>query len=564
MDNFLLQAVVDEVRPRIVGYRIGRIFQPSKWDLIVDSRQEANASLFIRTETDHLGIFLARRPPNEDNENRPLPSFAVQLRKALGSARVSYIEKLGDDRIVDIGFEKTGPNDQALRLAISLAGRSADIKLIEGSRIVGSLRGRDVGEDYKVPPPIGDRLDPVDLPDQTWLELIERADGDIEAAASRLIGFTPLYSAELAFLSKVRGPVRALRQITTELCKSPPQPAIYSTLPLDSPGDVDSECILASCLLEHLGGWTRTAFQSVSAAAETYYRIFDDRRAILEKRRNIQAVLRSGLKKHLTLRKRLNDDILHCQNADRDQRFGDILLANLHNFSKSGSDFVVKDYFEPGEPMIRIADQDTSDPRHAAEHYFKRAGRARRGLIEVSKRLRAVEEEISKIESRLREASAITSADSLSAFSELDAGPRRHPLARPAGEKKKREAISGVRRYRSSDGLEILVGRTDRDNDNLTLRVARSSDLWFHAADYPGSHVVLRNPQKKAVPPASLREAAELAAKFSQAKNDSKVAVNYCERKFVTKPKGFLPGQVRLSSFKTILVEPRESAERIL
>jgi predicted ribosome quality control (RQC) complex YloA/Tae2 family protein len=124
--------------------------------------------------------------------------------------------------------------------------------------------------------------------------------------------------------------------------------------------------------------------------------------------------------------------------------------------------------------------------------------------------------------------------------------------------------VSGVRRYRSTDGYEILVGRTDRDNDNLTFRLAKSYDLWFHAADYPGSHVVLRNPQRKQVPARAVTEAAQLAAKFSQAKSDAKVAVNYCERKFVTKMKGFAPGQVRLSSFKTVLVEPHEAGERIL
>lgn len=95
------------------------------------------------------------------------------------------------------------------------------------------------------------------------------------------------------------------------------------------------------------------------------------------------------------------------------------------------------------------------------------------------------------------------------------------------------------------------------------MRIAKSYDIWFHAADYPGSHVVLRNPQRKEVPARAIAEAAQLAAKFSQAKGGPKVAVNYCEKKFVSKPKGFAPGQVRLSSFKTILVEPAEAGERI-
>ena len=122
--------------------------------------------------------------------------------------------------------------------------------------------------------------------------------------------------------------------------------------------------------------------------------------------------------------------------------------------------------------------------------------------------------------------------------------------------------IPGVRIYRSSDGYEILVGRGARDNDNLTFRVARPNDLWLHSADYPGSHVVVRREQRKEIPQRTVIEAAQLAARFSQASNDSKVVVHYTPRKFLSKPKGSAPGLVRMSSFKTILVEPKETLKR--
>ena len=164
-------------------------------------------------------------------------------------------------------------------------------------------------------------------------------------------------------------------------------------------------------------------------------------------------------------------------------------------------------------------------------------------------------------------ASTVSTYESLIPLAEkyglIEENRRRGLPAAPPVKKPKDESLPGVRRYRSSDGYEILVGRTDRDNDQLTMRIAKSFDLWFHAADYPGSHVVLRNPRRQPVPQRSIAEAAQLAAKFSQAKDAPKVAVNYCEKKFVTKPKGFAPGQVRLSSFKTILVEPAEAGERL-
>ncbi|HKR00907.1 MAG TPA: NFACT RNA binding domain-containing protein, partial [Pyrinomonadaceae bacterium] len=117
--------------------------------------------------------------------------------------------------------------------------------------------------------------------------------------------------------------------------------------------------------------------------------------------------------------------------------------------------------------------------------------------------------------------------------------------------------------YRSSDGYDILVGRAARDNDHLTFKVARPHDLWLHAADYPGSHVIIRNPTRSDVPHRTIIEAAQLAAQFSQARRDSKVDVHYAQRKFLSKPKGAAPGLVRMSSFRTLTVEPREGIERI-
>jgi predicted ribosome quality control (RQC) complex YloA/Tae2 family protein len=127
----------------------------------------------------------------------------------------------------------------------------------------------------------------------------------------------------------------------------------------------------------------------------------------------------------------------------------------------------------------------------------------------------------------------------------------------------KAEKISGVRRYLSTDGYEILVGRAARDNDNLTFRVAQPNDLWMHTGDYPGSHVVVRNPTRKEIPQRTLIEAAQLAGKFSQASADAKVVVHYTERKFLSKPKGAAPGLVRLSRFRSITVEPKESIPRL-
>ncbi|HET9788430.1 MAG TPA: NFACT RNA binding domain-containing protein, partial [Pyrinomonadaceae bacterium] len=101
-------------------------------------------------------------------------------------------------------------------------------------------------------------------------------------------------------------------------------------------------------------------------------------------------------------------------------------------------------------------------------------------------------------------------------------------------------------------------------NDRLTFRIARPHDWWLHAADYPGSHVVIRNHTRAEIPHRTLIEAAQIAAKFSQAGDDSRVTVHYTQRKFLSKPKGAAPGLVRMSSVRTIVVQPGENVPRIL
>jgi predicted ribosome quality control (RQC) complex YloA/Tae2 family protein len=100
------------------------------------------------------------------------------------------------------------------------------------------------------------------------------------------------------------------------------------------------------------------------------------------------------------------------------------------------------------------------------------------------------------------------------------------------------------------------------DNDFLTFRVARSLEMWLHAADYPGSHVIIRNPQKKDIPDRTLIEAAELAAFYSDAREQPKAAVHYTQRKFVNKPRKSAPGLVSLASHRTIMVKPQITAKK--
>jgi predicted ribosome quality control (RQC) complex YloA/Tae2 family protein len=232
-----------------------------------------------------------------------------------------------------------------------------------------------------------------------------------------------------------------------------------------------------------------------------------------------------------------------------------LILANLADAVRINDKVLVVDYFDENIPTIEIEVDENDSLTRAAEKFFKRYTKARNAKEEISKRLRELESQISnlKLQKELLD-EAIAEKDEGYLIEFLDEKPDKTPTKL---RDKKTENFTGARRFVSSDDFEILVGKASKDNDFLTFRVAKSQDLWLHAADYPGSHVVIKNPNRKEIPPKTLLEAAQIAAFYSHAREQPKVAVHYTPKKFVNKPKGAALGLVSLSSFKTILVEPK-------
>ena len=310
---------------------------------------------------------------------------------------------------------------------------------------------------------------------------------------------------------------------------------------------------------------------SVSEALDRHYLRLERVRAFDARAAAALARLRQQESKLSKLRDNLARDLAGHGDAAEHKRAGDLLLANLSTAERLGGRVRLTDFYAEGEPTIELEIDEQRTLQEEAADRFARYGKAKRAAREVAERLAAAERELTEVAARRAELESVVEArdeEALSAFvggkEKGSATGRRSPRGANAARKGEPGAIPGVRRYRSSDGLDILVGRGARDNDHLTFRVARSFDTWLHAADYPGSHVVVRHAGRDAAPPhRTLVEAAQLAAHFSQAKKDSKVAVNYTQRKFLSKPKGAAPGLVYLASFRTLLVEPREDVERV-
>lgn len=300
-------------------------------------------------------------------------------------------------------------------------------------------------------------------------------------------------------------------------------------------------------------------FASLSESLDNFYLEKEAEKAFLSKAGAAQTKLKQETSKREKLFKKLKLDLENHGEAEKWKRFGDLLLANLADAIRFENKVLVVDYFDENVPTLEIEIDENDSLTEAAEKFFRRYTKARNAKEEISKRLEILENEISELKAkteRLNLAIEEKDEDILAEF--VETKPEKTPTK---SKEKVSDNFKGARRFVSSEGYEILVGKGAKDNDFLTFRVAKSLDFWLHAADYPGSHVIVRNPNRQEISNKTLLEAAQLAAFYSHARQQPKVAVHYTQKKFVNKPKGSNLGLVSLSSFKTILVEPRIEIE---
>jgi predicted ribosome quality control (RQC) complex YloA/Tae2 family protein len=287
---------------------------------------------------------------------------------------------------------------------------------------------------------------------------------------------------------------------------------------------------------------------SPSEAADAYYTSLEQTKAFQARVAAARSQFLKSIRQKEKLKEHLQQDLTNHGDPNEHKRIGDLLLANISTAARAGNKVTVTDYYADGTPSVELEVDENVSLQDEAARRFRLYGKAKRAREEIAERMVQLDREIAQLERQLPQIEEI-----IVEKDEIKVPARKHTGAK----------LPGVRRYRSTDGYEVLVGRAARDNDNLTFKIAQPNDLWLHAGDYPGSHVVIRNPTRKEIPHRTIIEAAQLAGRFSQASEDTKVVIHYTHRKFLSKPKGAASGLVRLSRFRSITVEPKEGIPRI-
>jgi predicted ribosome quality control (RQC) complex YloA/Tae2 family protein len=274
-------------------------------------------------------------------------------------------------------------------------------------------------------------------------------------------------------------------------------------------------------------------------------------------RQHYARLLRRRLSRLERRRGKILADLAKAQEGEGLRRRGELLRVHQAKVPPGLTQVTLPDYYAGSGATLTIPLDPTISVEANALRYFKQARKAKRGLPIMERRLAETEKELHQWEGALRE---VEQADTPGALEAATSAHGLVHLARPPARPRRRgdEAAARLepRRFLSSDGREILVGRSAAGNEHLTFHLARPHDLWLHVEGYGGSHVVIRNPKGQTVPPVTLREAAQIAAYFSKARNARKVPVHYTAVRFVRRSKGGKSGTVLITQEKAIIVPP--------
>ena len=562
LDALCLTAVAGEVRAAVQGGKIDKIYQPTRDEVVLYIRGPAgNVRLLLSANPGHPRAHLTER--NRENPEQP-PMFCMLLRKHLQGARILELNQPPLERILDFRLETLDELGDRVerRLVLEAMGRSANLLLLDGEgRIVDCTRRVDgdlargqrqllPGLFYRQPPAV-DKLNPFTLSSEELRLVLENPLGKAwdKLLLDSFTGLSPLVARELAFRAgddseKLAAELEKLgkaveeNHFTAYLLVREGKPVDFTFLPVLQYGP-ETESIPR---------------ESFSALLDDF---FSDRESAERVRQRGQDLVKSVTSaRDRTARKLGNQarELEATKNRERLRELGDILTSNLHLMEKGMSTFRTMDFYDPEGGEVDIPLDPLLTPQQNAAKYYKEYNKAKTAEEMLTIQIEKGEKELEYLNSVLENIALAEGEKDLQEIRQelTETGY----LRRPKTAAKRAKKVSGKpMEFRSSSGLRISVGKNNSQNDLLTTKLAYKSDIWLHTQKIHGSHVILWLEGGEA-DARSLTEAAQLAAYFSQARDGSKVPVDYTPVKYVKKPAGARPGMVVYTTYQTAVVEP--------
>ena len=563
-DAFFLSAVLEEVREKCLGARIDKIHQPSRDTLILQmhSRDHRTKLLFAANPTAPR-LHLTTASP--ENPAEP-PMFCMLLRKHLMGAKLSHISQPPMERCATFTFDCTDEMGFPVqkKLVAELMGRTCNLYLLspEG-RILDCLRriGLDEsakraalpGLNYQEPDPVT-KQNLLEAPDFRAFLAMPGADVLSDRLMDTFGGLSPLVCREAALFAAGDTDARvdgldldaAAEKLALFFAEhlNHPKPCYYA-LADGTPKQ------FAFCPIRQYGEYKEA--ESFGGLLDMYYTVRDRKDSMRQKSQAVRKTVQN-LCTRLTRKLAIQEKELEATyDRERLRQLGDIVTANIHKIVKGQTTVQCEDFYDEDMKIIDIPISPILSPQQNAAKFYKDYARMKNAEKELTKQIELGETELYYLKSVLEELNrAQTDAELEEIKRELQDGGY---IRADGGRKKVKQAKLQPMRFESTDGYPIYVGRNNRQNEELTFKLARKDDIWCHASKVHGSHVII-SCGGTTPPDDTITQAAQLAAYYSETTGGQNIPVDVTPVKQVKKiPNGKL-GMVIYHSYKTVIANP--------
>lgn len=552
-DGLFTHSMTADLQQLVTG-RITKIHQPNAQEVVLQIRANgSNHKLLFSIHSSYARVHLTEQ--TIENPAEP-PMFCMLLRKHIEGGFIASIKQHDFDRVIILEIEsKNEIGDPIVRtLHAEIMGRHSNLLLIdqEQAKIIDSLKHlspsvnsfRTVlpGQPY-IAPPAQDKWHPFTVTDEQ-IQAFFSEEKTAKEVVAQFAGFSPLHAEELLFrLVNAPDPLACFKQFITEFNHGGTQPTFIVA---------NNKTYFSPIALTHLQGEV-TTYPNVHTLLDRVFFARAERDRVKQQAGDLERWLQNEIDKLKLKTKKLNKDYDRASKLDQFQLYGELLMANMYAFEKGVKEVTVINYYTEAGEEITIPVSERKTPIENAQSYFTKYNKAKNALIMVKEQLEKTEEEIAYFEMLAQQVQQASPGDIEEIREEL---AEQGYLKMRHLKKKKKQQKPEPERFISSTGIPISVGKNNKQNDMLTFKIAKRTDIWLHTKDIPGSHVVIHANEPDET---TLREAATLAAYFSKARESSSVPVDYTEIRQVKKPNGSKPGFVIYFEQKTLFIDPDEA-----
>ena len=554
-DACVIKCFAHQASEQLKDARIDKIHQPQKDELYISLRsQQGGLKLYISANPSYPRIYFTNE--KVENPNEP-PMFCMLLRKHLGSGKIKKVYQLGFERI--LVFEIECKNElmeiTTKKLIIEIMGKHSNIILTNSDDvIIDSIKRIDLSTSsvrqilpsltYKMPPE-QDKTNPMDCDFDALPESIPEPE---KYVMSNFYGISKLTAREIAHLCETKPFNQVMKEIFTKISNNDFCPCVIYE---NKSTPVDFSAIDIVQYGEDFGKFTS---ESMSEVCEKFYSEKALSLRLSQFSANLTKLVSNNMER---CRKKLaifNQQLLDSSKREKYKEFGELITSNLYRIRQGDTSVIVDNYFKEDMPQVEIKLDESISPSQNAQRYFTKYNKAKTAENQAHIQIKSATDELLYLESVYDELQRARTIAEISEIKE-ELVQEGYIVSLTSSKKKKKEAPSNPEKH-EFEGYTIYVGRNNKQNDYLTLRIAKNSDLWFHTKNIPGSHVIAVKKPDEEIPDSVILKAATLASIHSKAKGSAKTPVDYTTVKNVKKPAGAKPGMVIYDNYNTLYINP--------